>query len=207
VTLGPVDDERMWADWLRGRMFDRRVVVVAGSLDDAVASRVAAELMTLDACGDEAVQLMLDSAGGTLEAALTVIDVIDLLGVPVHATCFGRAEGSAVGVFAVASRRVAAPHARFRMCEPASRFSGRASDVAAWATERERQLHRFSERLAAASGQPVDSILAATREGRYLDAHEASWFGLVDEIARPTAASVHPFARRPVGFGPKRPSR
>ena len=73
--------------------------------------------------------------GGTLEAAFTLIDVIDLLGVPVHATCIGRAEGAALGVLAVATRRLAIPHARLRLCEPTNAFAGRADDVASWAAQ------------------------------------------------------------------------
>jgi ATP-dependent Clp protease protease subunit len=148
--------------------------------------------------------MMLDSREGTLEAALTVIDVIDLLGVPVHVTCVGSAEGAAIGVLAVAARRLAAPHARFRLCEPATSFEGRARDVARWAEYRERQVRQFCERIAAAAGQPVARITAAMAEGRFLDVDAARRFGLVDEIARPTAASVHSIQGREIGFRPLR---
>ena len=47
-----------------------------------LAGQVALELMSLDASGDEHVTLFVDSGAGTLDAAFTVIDVIDLLGVP-----------------------------------------------------------------------------------------------------------------------------
>ena len=65
------------------------------------------------------------AGGGTLEAALMIIDMIDLLGVPVHARCVGRAEGAAVGIVAVAPHRSATPHARFRLGLPDVAFAGR----------------------------------------------------------------------------------
>ena len=113
IPMNPTRDARdgAWPDPIRARMFEQRVVLVNGELDDALAGSVATELMTLDACGDGAVRLLLNSGGGTFEAAFTLIDVIDLLGVPVHATCIGRAEGAALGVLAVAARRLAIPHA------------------------------------------------------------------------------------------------
>src|ERR1700733_1677763 len=80
------------------QLLDRRVVRLWGALDDNSVSRVCAELMALDATGDDAVQLYIGSSGGPLHLALTLIDTIDLLGVPVHVTCIGRAEGAAVGV-------------------------------------------------------------------------------------------------------------
>lgn len=195
-------DERdePWGDWLRARLFDRRVVSISGPLDDAVATRAATELMTLDANGDGAVRMLLDSGGGTLEAAFMLMDVIDLLGVPVRATCVGRADGPAVGVFAVAATRYMTPHARLHLCEPASEFEGRGSDLVAWARDRERQLGRFCARVAAAARCSPDRIASRIREGRYLDAHEAVRLGLADEIARADVASVHRFDGRPIGF-------
>ena len=101
LALGP-DRTRMNMDpngsWLEERLFERRIVLCRGVLDDALAGRVAAELMTLDALGDGAVELQLDSEGASLEAAWTLIDVIDLLGVPVNIVCSGRVEGAAVGL-------------------------------------------------------------------------------------------------------------
>ena len=81
---------------LRARLFEQRIVSLRGTLDDEVAGLVCAELMTLDASGDSAITLFVDSGEATLSAAFSVMDTIDLLGVPVHATCMGRA-GPAVG--------------------------------------------------------------------------------------------------------------
>jgi ATP-dependent Clp protease protease subunit len=183
-------------------MFERRTVSLVGRLDDELASRVAIELMTLDAAGDGAVQLLVDSGSGSLDAALTLIDVVDLLGVPVHATCLGRAEGAAVAVLAVCARRVAAPHARMRLCEPESAFDGYAPGLASWSAQRQRRLRRYCERVATATRHPVADVEAAMREGRYLDAEEARRFGLVDAISRPVLGTARPgpdAAARPPG--------
>ena len=193
-----------WPDPIRARMFEQRVVLVNGELDDARAGSVATELMTLDAYGDDAVRLLLNSGGGTLEAAFTLIDVIDLLGVPVHATCIGRAEGAALGVLAVAARRLAIPHARLRLCEPTNAFAGRADDVASWAAQREQDLQRFCARLAEATRQPSGAVAAAMAEGRVLDVHEAIRAGLIDAVATSNAASVHSIDARPIGFRSRR---
>jgi ATP-dependent Clp protease protease subunit len=198
--MRPGERDEAWGDWLRARLFDRRLVSITGVLDDSVATRAATELMTLDSNGDDAVRVLIDSGGGTLEAAFMLMDVIDLLGVPVRATCVGRADGPAVGVFAVAATRCMTPHARLHLCEPASEFEGRGSDLVAWAQDRERQLERFCERVSAAARCSPDRIASAMREGRYLDAHEAVRLGLADEIARANVASIHRLDGRPIGF-------
>ena len=189
-----------WDELVRARLFDRRTVFVTGELDDVAAAHAAAELMTLDGTGDDAVQLQLDSPGGTLEAALTLMDVIDLLGVPVRATCVGRVAGAAAGVLAVADRRIAMPHARLRLCEPRVSFEGRAADIASWADHHHRQLGNFCERLAGAMRRPIEKVADDLRAGRWLDADEALRIGLVDEIARP--GEVREFPVRGFGFRP-----
>ena len=56
-------------EMLRAQLFERRLLFLTGGLDDRAAGDIAAQLMTLDASGDEPVQLHVDSAGGSLDAA------------------------------------------------------------------------------------------------------------------------------------------
>ena len=114
-----------WADALRERLFEQRTVLVRGELTDVLASETGAALMTLDALGDSRITVQLDVTGGGLDAAFSVMDVIDLLGVPVEVRCVGRAEGPGVGILAVGSHRVVAPHARIRLVDPSASAAGR----------------------------------------------------------------------------------
>jgi ATP-dependent Clp protease protease subunit len=141
-TSAPEGD---WAEAVRDRLFEHRTILLRGVLDDAAATRAAAELMTLDATGDTRVTLHVDAWGGTLEAAFAVMDVIDLLGVPVHVLCIGRADGPAVGVVAVGSRRACTPHARFRLRDAEGAMRGSAADLARWAGIRPETLNRIEQ--------------------------------------------------------------
>jgi ATP-dependent Clp protease protease subunit len=169
-------------DLLRAQLFQRRIVFLRGPLDDNVAGEVAAQLMMLDASGDEPVQLHVDSPGGPLEPAFVLVDTIGLLGVPVHAVCVGRAEGAAVGVLAAAEVRRASPHARFRLCQPDERVGGVARQIETWVTHRQNLLDEFHRHLAAATGRPFEQVEADTTAGRFLDVDEAITYGLVHEI-------------------------
>jgi ATP-dependent Clp protease protease subunit len=167
-------------DWLAERLLDQRVVTLSGELDTDAVNRAVAELALLDATGDDPVRLRLSGVGADLEGALTLVDALDLVGVPVHATSLGTLSGPAVAVLAVADRRVAGAHAMVRLCEPRAPRGVPGHEVEAWAAEHARQLRRLQERLAAACGRSVDEVAADMRAGRLLDAEEARAYGLVD---------------------------
>lgn len=162
-------------------LFARRIVQVRGPLDEAAAGDLAARLMYLDGSGDEAVTLYVDSPGGPLHAAFSVLDTIELLGVPVDTVCVGRAEGTAVAVVAAGRRRHAAPHARFRLGEPDVSVSGRADQLQSWATYHAEQATRLAGALAAATGRPAEHVEADLAAGRWLDAEQAQAYGIVDD--------------------------
>ena len=72
------------SDVVARRLLAQRVVILHGPLDDFSVTRVSAELMTLDAGGDEPVTLRVDCGEAQLATALTLMDVIELMGVPVR---------------------------------------------------------------------------------------------------------------------------
>jgi ATP-dependent Clp protease protease subunit len=167
---------------LAERLFDRGVLFLRGALDDRAAGDLAMALMTRDASGDEPVALYVDGDGGTVDGALAVMDTIDLLGVPVHATCTGRVGGAAVGVVAVCDRRRASANARFRLEAPREAFEGAAGDVEAWLREHEERVGRFVARIAKATGRPAERLRAELDAGLGLDAGQARRYGLIDEV-------------------------
>lgn len=184
---------------LAERLLEERVVLLSGEFDAEAANLASIGLMMLDATGDEFVDLQIDCHGGTLDSALALMDVVELLGVDVHATAIGQVSGPAVGVLAVAAVRQATPHARLRLTEPDSTFAGPARQLEAWVEDNRRQVRRFCERLADATGRTADAIGADLASGRYLDAEEAVRYGLVDQVCRPLA-TVHRLRPQPFGF-------
>jgi ATP-dependent Clp protease protease subunit len=179
-------------DFVRSKLLERRTVFVRGVLDDQLAGHAAAELMTLDATGDEAVTLYVDATGPSLDAAFTLMDVIDLLGVPVNGVCVGRAEEAAVGVLAVCAHRAAGANARVRLRDPALSVSGTGADMAGWVEHHQARLRRFHQRLAEATGRPLDEVAGDCARGRHLDARQAQAYGLVDEVVGRQPATLRP---------------
>ncbi len=197
----PPRDE--WPRSVRDRLFDQRVVFVSGTLDGPVSSQAAMELMTLDASGDEPIQLQIECSDGDVDSALCLMDVIELAGVPVRATALGLVGGPAVGVLAVAHHRAATLHSRLALFEPSASFSGPGRDVESWAEHRLVRWQLFCERVAVAVKREYESVAADFGAGRFLGAQEALDYGLLDEISRPDARLVS-LRGRPMGFGSTR---
>jgi ATP-dependent Clp protease, protease subunit len=191
---------------LARRLFEQRVVLLHGPLDDLSAARTSAELMTLDAEGDEPVTLRVDSGEGSLALALTLMDVVELMGVPVHALCLGQVGAGAVGVVAVCARRVAMPSTRFALREPRSEQSTvHVRNVAQWSELRTDERERFCARVASAAGRSVEQVRTDVTAGKFLDAPGAVAYGLIDEVSRPDA-EISRFpggGPSPMGFRPR----
>jgi ATP-dependent Clp protease protease subunit len=188
------------------RLLAQRVVLLHGPLDDLTVARVSAELMTLDAEGDDPVTLRVDCGEAELAPALTLMDVVELMGVPVRALCLGQVGAGAVGVVAVCAARAAMPSTRFALREPsAGQATMHVRNVAQWAELRSDERARFCDRIAGAAKRPAEQVREDMERGLFLSAGEAAEYGLIDEVCRPDAA-IHPLpgSGTPMGFRPVR---
>jgi ATP-dependent Clp protease protease subunit len=204
--LFPSGGRHSLSDQLAERLLAQRVVLLHGPLDDLAVARVSAQLMTLDAEGDDPVTLRVDCGEADLGPALTLMDVVELMGVPVRALCLGQVGAGAVGVVAVCATRAAMPSTRFALREPsAGQATLHARNVAQWAELRAAERERFCSRVAAAAKRSADQVRQDVERGLYLGAAEAADYGLIDEVCQPDAA-IHPLpgAGSPMGFRPVR---
>jgi ATP-dependent Clp protease protease subunit len=195
--------EPLW-EALARRLLAQRVVLLHGPLDEGSVTRVAAELMTLDAEGDEPVTLRVDCGEAALGPSLTLMDVIELMGVPVRALCLGQVGAGAIGVVAVCAHRAAMPSTRFSLCEPTTQLEAHVRNVAQWAAVRADERTRFCARVGAAAGRPPAGVEEDIGRGRFLGAADAVDYGIIDEVVRPDAA-IHRLPGSeppPIGFRP-----
>jgi ATP-dependent Clp protease protease subunit len=175
------------APWLEEQMFSQRIVLLQGQVVPHAANRAAAALLTLDALGADPVRLHVNAPEGELSAVFALVDALDVMRAPVHATAIGEVGGAAVGVYVAARRRLAYPHARFRLAEPkADGVNGTADEVAAAAGRYLRALEDLVLRVAQTTGQPRSRVEDDFGAGRIMGATEAHEYGLVDEIVPPT---------------------
>lgn len=204
---GPVPPTRVWldphADWksmLYERLLAKRIVLASGILDDDAAARLSAQLLTLDAEEKDPIRLELQNLRAELPAVLTVMGILDVLRVPVHACVSGEISGPALGVLASCPRRSGYPNASFVLAEPKLHFGGTVTALTAREQQMTRMLDTLYFKLAEVTGREVDQIREDARRGRSLTTAQAIGYGLIQtqEIpARPSGPVGPAHPRRP----------
>jgi ATP-dependent Clp protease, protease subunit len=168
-----------WPGQVFERLYERRIVLAHGELDDEAATSLCAQLLTLDAEQNKPIRLEVQGLRAELAAALTVMGVLDVLRVPVQAYASGQISGPALGVLAAAPQRRAYPNASFMLTEPRLGFEGSATSLSSQEEQVRVMLDQLYLRLAEATGREVDEIRADARRGRYLTADQAIGYGLI----------------------------
>ena len=187
---GPVPPTRIWLDphagWqdkLYERLLEQRIVLASGVLDDEGATRLSAQLLTLDAEGDGPIRLELQNLQAELPAALTLMGVLDVVRAEVRAFAGGQTVGAALGVLASCPRRAAYPNASFTLSEPKLQFGGTVTAVTAREQQARRMVDSLFYRIAEVTGRDAEDIREDARRGRTLTAAEAIGYGLIQERA------------------------
>lgn len=171
------------SDDVRRALLARRVVLVHGPIDDALAAESAATLMMLDATSDERILLRLTGAHAPIEQGLVLMDVIAVLGVPVDVVAAGIITGGAVGVLAVGRHRTLAAHATLHLREPDGSVSGRAVDIERALAVQAAQRNQFFARIAECTGRSQEVVRESWRAARYLEPADAVALGYADDVA------------------------
>jgi ATP-dependent Clp protease protease subunit len=174
-----LDPEAEWRSRLYQGLLEKRIVLASGVLDDDAAARLSAQLLTLDAEGQQPIRLELQNLRAELPAGLTVMGILDVLHVPVHACVSGEISGPALGVLASCPRRTGYPNASFLLTEPRLHFGGTVTALTARQQQLTRMLDTLYYRLAEVTGREVDEIRDDARRGRSLTTAQAIGYGLI----------------------------
>ena len=170
--------------WLRSR-----TVFLRQPITHEVANGLIAQLVYLEGEDpDAAIQLHIQTEAGSVAAGLAIYDTIRSLRAPVHMRCMGAADGIGSLLLAIGTpgHRSAQPHARIRLAQPETSFSGgTASEVEAAAREVFRQRHMLYELYAEATGQSIERIAEDSTRRTFMSATDAQAYGLIDHIIQP----------------------
>ncbi len=187
----------------RRELFQQRVLVLDGPLDDDNGTLIATQLLTL-AAEDEAsdIALWIHSPGGSVPSMLAIRDIMRLVPCDVSTLAVGLACSAGQFLLSAGARgkRRALPHARILMHQGSAGIGGSAVDVEVQADDLRHMRDTVLGLIADDTGQPVARIFDDSLHDRWYTAAEARQYGFIDAIVD-DFAQVMPRRRRPAGLG------
>jgi ATP-dependent Clp protease protease subunit len=165
-------------------LLDARTVLIFGEVNTALAERVSAQLLSLNAENSKPIRVVLHSQGGHVEAGYTIFDVIRSIDAEVKmiGTGWVVSAGALIYVAAPRERRVCLPNTRFMLHQPLGGVGGPASDVEIEAAQILGLRQRLNELFARETGQDYEKIERETERNLWLSASEARAYGLVSRV-------------------------
>jgi ATP-dependent Clp protease, protease subunit len=165
-------------------LFDGRMILLTGAIDDKQARAVSERLLALSAQSKDPILLVISSPGGHVESGDMIHDMIKFVSAPVNVLGTGWVASAGALIYAAApkERRFALPNTRFLLHEPRGGVGGMVSDIEIQAREILRMRARLNQIFADATGQPLSKIEADTDRDYWMSAEEAVDYGLVGKI-------------------------
>jgi len=192
----------MFTERARRELYDRRVLVLDGALDDDKGTLLASQLITL-AAEDPAtdVSLWIHSPGGSVPSMLAIRDLMRLVPCDVSTLALGLA--CSAGQFLLSAgtpgKRRALPNARILMHQGSAGIGGTAVDIELQADDLRHTRDTVLGLIAQDTGQPVERVFEDSLHDHWYTATEARDYGFVDSIVQ-TFEEVSPLGRGRAGF-------
>ncbi|WP_263117776.1 ATP-dependent Clp protease proteolytic subunit [Cellulomonas sp. RIT-PI-Y] len=188
----------------RRSLYDQRVLVLDGPLDDDNGTLLASQLVALAAIDPAAdIALWIHSPGGSVPAMLAIRDLMHLVPCDVSTLALGIAYSA--GQFLLSSgtpgKRRALPHARVLMHQGSAGIGGTAVDVELQADDLRHTRDTVLGLIAQDTGQPRDRVFEDSLHDRWYTAAEARDYGFIDTIVDDFAAIRPQRPRGLAGFG------
>lgn len=171
-------------DPIRERLFKSRTMIIAGEVNQKLASSVTAQLLALASESDDPITIFINSQGGHVESGDTIHDMIRFVEprVRIIGTGWVASAGALIYVAVPREDRYCLPHTRFLLHQPAGGVGGTAADIDIEAREIIKMRARLNKVFAEQTGQPLSRIEEDTRRNFWLSAVEAKEYGMVGSI-------------------------
>jgi ATP-dependent Clp protease protease subunit len=179
-------DGRNAPDVIEKALFQARVVMLTGEVNDIQARRVTERLFALASDSNKPITFVISSPGGHVESGDMIHDAIKFVDAPVQMLGTGWVASAGALIYCAAPRelRFCLPNTRFLLHEPRGGVGGMASDVEIQAREILRMRERLNRIFSEATGQPLEKIKKDTDRDHWMQAEEAKAYGLVGRIVK-----------------------
>src|SRR5215470_1882604 len=168
------------------KMFEERIIFLGVQIDDTSANDVMAQLMVLESTDpDRDITIYINSPGGSFTALTAIYDTMQYVRPDIQTVCMGQAASAAAVLLAAGTpgKRLALPNSRIIIHQPATEGTyGQSSDIEIQANEILRLRELLETMIADASGKPREEVSRDIERDKFLTAHQAIEYGLIDDV-------------------------
>uniref|UniRef100_A0AAT9ZWE8 ATP-dependent Clp protease proteolytic subunit n=1 Tax=Phanera cercidifolia TaxID=3078826 RepID=A0AAT9ZWE8_9FABA len=181
----PGDEDASWVD-LYNRLYRERLIFLGKEIENEVANQTNGLMIFLsmeDRTKDQYV--FINSPGGWVIPGLSIYDTIQFVPADVQTISMGLSASVASFILAggTPTKRMAFPHARVMIHQPASAFRGiYALDVIMEAKEVNKIRENITRIFAKITGKPLSTIIEDMERDSFLSAEEAQAHRIVDLV-------------------------
>ncbi|MEV7973375.1 ATP-dependent Clp protease proteolytic subunit [Cellulomonas sp. NPDC089187] len=188
----------------RRALYDSRVLVLDGPLDDDNGTLLASQIVALAATDPSTdIALWIHSPGGSVPSMLAIRDLMHLVPCDVSTLALGIAYSAGQFLLSAGTpgKRRALAHARVLMHQGSAGIGGTAVDVELQADDLRHTRDTVLGLIAQDTGQPLDRIFEDSLHDRWYTATEARDYGFIDQIVDDFATIRPHRGRGQAGFG------
>jgi len=169
------------------RLLERRIIFIAGQVDDYMANSIVAQLLYLASKDSEKdIQLYINSPGGAVTAGLAIYDTIQYIKPDVSTVSIGLSASMGALLLAAGAKgkRYALPNSEILLHQVLGGARGQATEIEIAAKQILKIKDRMNKILARHTGQPLSKVTKDTDRDFYLTAEEAKEYGVIDEVLK-----------------------
>jgi ATP-dependent Clp protease protease subunit len=170
-------------------LFDARMILVFGEINEKSARETVAQLLALDAENDDPIRLVISSPGGHVESGDAIHDMIQFVKSPVKVIGTGWVASAGAHIFLAARKdnRYCTPNTRFLLHQPMGGVGGKATEIDIEAKEILKMRERLNRIISEETGQPIERVAKDTDRNYWMGPTEAKDYGVVTHIVKTIA--------------------
>lgn len=167
------------------RLLKENIIFLGGPIDDDVANIIIAQLLFLQSEDSKKdIKIYINSPGGSVTAALAILDTMNHIKNDVSTVCVGLAASAAALLLSAGKKgkRFSLPNSEIMIHQPMGGAQGQASDIEITAKQILKLKAKLNQIMAQNTGKNLAQIERDADRDYYMSAEEAKKYGLVDKV-------------------------
>ena len=175
------------ADWIDiyNRLYRERIIFLGSEIDDELANQIIGVMLYLDSeSSSKPIYLYINCPGGSVIAGLAIYDTMNHIKSKVVTINVGLSASMASFLLCAGQRgmRLALPHSRVMIHQPAGGAQGQAEDIKVEAAQIIKIKDNLVKAYAMLTGQTQETIVRDLDRDNFMSAQEACDYGIVDKV-------------------------